>query len=137
MDYEFRQNELGTDADDERYAEWLARVGKLLKRDIVDGSDFESDLFDYYSNGCTPDEATDEVVTLEDIQQRISPNTRQHVLEYINDKRLRLTYDEKLNRLVWSIAGTTHQQVTEANHLDHWSLFNWIAKGRAFLEASK
>uniref|UniRef100_A0AB39CEB8 Uncharacterized protein n=1 Tax=Pseudomonas phage HRDY3 TaxID=3236930 RepID=A0AB39CEB8_9VIRU len=137
MDYEFRQHELGTDADDERYAQWLATVGKKLGRDIVQGSDLESDLFDYYSDGCQPDEAVAEVLTLEEIQRNKSPDTCKHVLEYFSDKRLRLKRDEKLNRLVWSLEGTTHQRVTEANHLDHWSLFNWIQKGREFLADSK
>ena len=137
MDYEFRQNEMGTDPSEARYAAWLAKVGGLLSREVVSGSDLESDLFDYYSDGCTPDEAAEEVKTLEEMQRNVSPHTCRDVLDYFSDKRLRLTRDEKHNRMVWSIAGTTHQRITEAPHLDHWSLFNWIAQGREFLEASK
>jgi len=137
MDYEFRQHEMATDPEDKRYSQWLAAVGKKLGRDIGIGSDLESDLFDYYSDGADPEDAVDEVRAIEEMQRNVSPGTCRDVLDYFKDKRLRLKRDEKMNRMVWCLDGTTHQQISEAPHLDHWSLFNWIQKGREFLEASK
>lgn len=60
MDYEFRQNETGTTAEDTRHENWLSAVSKLLGFDVAPGSDDDSELFDYYSDGCTPSEAAQE-----------------------------------------------------------------------------
>ena len=68
MDHEFRQNETGTDPEDRRYREWLDDVGRILGKEVREGSGLENELFDYYSDDCTPQEAADEHVAQQQLE---------------------------------------------------------------------
>lgn len=43
------------------YAKWLSAVGVVIGFYVVEGSQLESDLFDYYADKATPVEAANEV----------------------------------------------------------------------------
>nr|DAF93630.1 MAG TPA: protein of unknown function (DUF5419) [Myoviridae sp. ctshb19] len=62
MDYEFRQNEMATDPEDQNYAAWIARAAKVLGRDVEMGSATESDLFSMYDDGASAEDAAREIL---------------------------------------------------------------------------
>ncbi|USU02964.1 hypothetical protein [Pseudomonas siliginis] len=56
-------DECRTDATEMTYSRWISRLGAILGHFIAEGSDEESDAFDYYADGCTPVEAAAELKT--------------------------------------------------------------------------
>jgi hypothetical protein len=50
-------DECRSDAADMAYSAWTRELGTILGRFIAEGSDEDSDAFDYYADGCTPAEA--------------------------------------------------------------------------------
>lgn len=54
-------DECRSDAADIAYSSWTKQVGAILGHFIAEGSDEESDAFDYYADGCTPAEAAAEL----------------------------------------------------------------------------
>lgn len=65
MDYEFRNNETGTDSAERKYAKWLSAVSVLLNREIEGGCDTENEVSDYYFADMTPAEAAAECLAQE------------------------------------------------------------------------
>lgn len=53
--------ECRSDAADIAYTGWTKQLGEILGHFIVEGSDEDSDAFDYYADGCTPAEAAAEL----------------------------------------------------------------------------
>ena len=54
-------DECRTDAADIAYSSWTKKLGEILGHFIAEGSDEDSDAFDYYAAGCTPAEASVEL----------------------------------------------------------------------------
>ena len=54
-------DECRSDAADIAYSGWAKQVSAILGHFIVEGSDEDSDAFDYYADGCTPAEAAAEL----------------------------------------------------------------------------
>jgi hypothetical protein len=47
--------------EENAYERWISDVEKVLERPVQLNSDEESDLFDLYSDKCSPQEAVDEI----------------------------------------------------------------------------
>ena len=54
-------DECRTDAAGIAYSRWTKQLGEILGHFIADGSDEDSDAFDYYADGCTPAEAASDL----------------------------------------------------------------------------
>ncbi|MBC3411309.1 hypothetical protein HU720_08330 [Pseudomonas sp. SWRI51] len=55
-------DECREDAKERAYYRWTDKASKLLGRRVALGSQEESDLHDFYADGCTPDEAVTELL---------------------------------------------------------------------------
>lgn len=53
--------ECRTDAGERAYHSWLNKLGTLQGRQIELGSQAESDAFDLFADGCSPEEAAEEL----------------------------------------------------------------------------
>jgi hypothetical protein len=54
-------DECREDAQVLSFRKWADQAGKIIGHYVADGSDEESDLFDLFSDGCTPAEAAAEM----------------------------------------------------------------------------
>ncbi|MBV4530976.1 hypothetical protein HU719_006100 [Pseudomonas sp. SWRI107] len=55
-------DECREDAQDRAYYRWIEKASDLLGHQVTLGSREESDLHDFYADGCTPDEAVTELL---------------------------------------------------------------------------
>lgn len=50
------------DAEERAYYRWIDKASELLGHQVGGGSREESDLYDFYADGCTPAEAVAELL---------------------------------------------------------------------------
>lgn len=55
-------DECRADAEECNYYRWIDKASQLLGHQVALGSQEESDLGDFYADGCTPDEAVTELL---------------------------------------------------------------------------
>lgn len=55
-------DECRTDAQERSYYRWIDKASQLLGHQVALGSQEESDLGDFYADGCTPAEAVTELL---------------------------------------------------------------------------
>jgi len=56
------------DAEERTYYRWIDKASQLLGHQVALGSQEESDLHDFYADGCTPDEAVTELLALQALE---------------------------------------------------------------------
>lgn len=60
-------DESRTDAEERTYYRWIDKASRLLGHQVALGSQEESDLHDFYADGCTPDEAVTELLAQQEL----------------------------------------------------------------------
>lgn len=60
-------DECRADAEERTYYRWIDKASQVLGHQVALGSQEESDLHDFYADGCTPDEAVTELLAQQEL----------------------------------------------------------------------